>query len=510
MASVSNSSQKNPSGNITLSSARLLSTQGSHQEINQVESLSSSEQVAIKTKSPIVVFDNGSVTRLSSETTHQVKFSSVEKSVKENNSVHTITQGVGMLALNGGISLREKTNQLKLLSSESPVEPVEEITQSVAMLELDKEISPKEKTNQLKLLSSESPVEPVEEITQSVAMLELGKEISPEEKTNQLKWLSSESPVEPVKEITHSVAMLELGTKRVYDESYANDNMDRGDATKRIKFKKLKMNGKAALSEKQYCVPVDRAKHNTKLFRNLLLRSTNSAIKRLMPYIQVQQKFVDKDSSTYVTDACQVGHIDIAYELLKKHPEAATIHSTVWGTPIQTMALSCTFNSSLEDYTAFIKALQAEHANINEFKACSMIDRFETGLVDFPSMRGAIPLQYAIYNKNESLSQALIDCGANLTVRYADGLNVLEKTMEILDWHLQHCLYLDFPIISKMLSILTPYFKDFCFDTKESCESWIRAQISKYKNSDEILKEFNLMSSQAEIEAKTQADAMEM
>ena len=266
--------------------------------------------------------------------------------------------------------------------------------------------------------------------------------------------------------------------------------------TKSMKCKKSEVNGKAALSEEQNCDPSDQKKPDPEHFKKQLLDKSNTSLINDYKRIPFDPKFVDKDGSTYVTYACMGGHIDIACALLKKHPEAATLHSTTGGTPMQTMAYySKGHSSSLEDYTAFITALQAETANIDESKS----------FASFQGLPEETPLQYAIDYRNKNCVQALINCGADLTVQYGYSFDLLTHMTDILEFHGSS---IEMPTIIAILRMLIPHFKVFGYLTQDILESTIRDQIKEFKHSDKFLAEFDLMK-EAKIEAKTQEDAME-
>lgn len=146
-------------------------------------------------------------------------------------------------------------------------------------------------------------------------------------------------------------------------------------------------------------------------FFQLVLKSNKEdMIKKVMKQDQFDPTYRDKDNSTYVTYAFCAGFMDVGYKLLKKYPDAATLHSNKWGTPLQTMSIIYPYSYFAErvrsaDYKKIIAYLLKKKVDINQGKPFEMdVDKFVT------------PIRLSVMSLNIACTQALFDKGVDLSV----------------------------------------------------------------------------------------------
>ena len=211
------------------------------------------------------------------------------------------------------------------------------------------------------------------------------------------------------------------------------------------------------------------------LFELVLKGKNKKMIKFIMNHVEFEPVFEDQHHSSYITYACREHLIDIAYDLLERHPEAALMHSIQWGTPLQTLAnlhWSHTAMKTLllnQQYHTIIQSLLKKKADINH-QTC------------FLQGRGPwLPIQLSAIHLNTPCARALIVHKADLSVVAYDNSNLLHLAA-----HSAFGKQYGSPELIEMLMLLTPHFERTAFDARAECHFTANQIISKLTNSDKI------------------------
>ncbi len=212
------------------------------------------------------------------------------------------------------------------------------------------------------------------------------------------------------------------------------------------------------------------SKHPMGFFGSVLLGNNKDMIRFMMTQLDFNPKFTNNKNTSYVSYACLLGLLDIACELLTRYPGAATLRSSEYGTLIQTITnhprTADYKDLSVTDYKNFLIALSENGINIHDM------------------VHELTPIQMSVLRSNAPCTQALIELGADLTVR-KDSLNLLQLAVKELNTS-----YLDLRLesIIQTLKILIVHFTDLEFNTGTDSHLSARAQIKHHQKSRSILK----------------------